>query len=363
MTDQASGFSDAALARYLSGECDSAEGEAIARWIEADPERRRRVESLRAAWAEAERPLVDWDTESMWARVGPQLDRSGEKAPPELRVVPAVESPINRKHRPWLAGRRSPPWGIAASALLLLGGAAGVVWLTQRGQPAPAATAPTREIATARGQRADFRLSDGSHVILSVASRLRVPADFGVRSRELYLDGEAYFDVAHDSTKSFVVHTKAATTEDIGTRFGVRAYPEDSATRVVVAEGRVAVRPAASPPPNAWLLGRGEAARIEAEGSVVVREQVDADRLLAWTEGRLVFDNTALGDALPMLRRWYDLDLRLADPAMANRRFTATFHRESAVEAIRLIARSLELRLNRHGNSIVLSRAAASGAR
>jgi transmembrane sensor len=164
----------------------------------------------------------------------------------------------------------------------------------------------------------------------------------------------------HDSTRRFVVHTRTANTEDLGTRFGVRAYDADTATRVVVAEGRVAVRlpSGGGPETKAWLLGGNQAAEVAANGSVAVREHVDVARLLAWTEGRLVFDDTSLRDAVPVLERWYDLDVQLVGATIGQRRFTTTFRDESATEALRLIARALELRVESHGTSVVFSDAA-----
>jgi transmembrane sensor len=358
MTDHLPEPTDTTLARYLSGECDPAEAEAIRRWIEADPERRRRVDALRAAWLEAGRAPVQWDTEAMWTGVSAQMDQPPAPAP--LRVIPAAGSRAHVRQRQWFARHHSSWWAVAASLLIVAGSAGTALWLADR-TPAPASVPrPMREIATTKGQRVDFRLKDGTHVILSAASRLRVPADFGAQSRNVYLEGEAYFDVVHDSTRRFVVHTRTATTEDLGTRFGVRAYHADTATRVVVAEGRVAVRlpSAGGPETKAWLLGGNQAAEVATDGSVAVREHVDAGRLLAWTEGRLVFDDTPLRDAVPVLERWYGVNVQLVGPSIGQRRFTATFRDESAPEAVRLIARSLELRVERHGTSVVFSDAA-----
>ena len=109
-------------------------------------------------------------------------------------------------------------------------------------RPERSGAAAVAEYSTPRARRADFLLKDGTHVLLSVDSRLRVPADYGVSDRRVYLEGEAYFEVKHDSAARFLVHTDHAVTEDLGTRFDVRAYRGDSVMRVVVAEGRVAVR-------------------------------------------------------------------------------------------------------------------------
>src|SRR5690349_5983425 len=119
---------------------------------------------------------------------------------------------------------------IAASLILAVGAA---LWLRHDDTPTQAAAEPAaREFATGRGQRATIRLVDGSRVELGYASTLRVRQIDGGR-RELFLEGEAVFDVVHDESRPFIVHAANATTEDLGTVFSVRAYPGDSAVRVV----------------------------------------------------------------------------------------------------------------------------------
>jgi len=216
----------------------------------------------------------------------------------------------------------------------------------------PSRPAAPREYATARGQRAEFRLKDGTRIVLSVASRLRVPADYGTRERSLYLEGEAYFDVRHDPGRRFVVHTAHAATEDLGTRFDVRSYEGDSTVQVVVAEGRVALRARAAD----TLVTPGQLGVATAGGALVVRDRVDVDRYLGWTTGRLSFDNTPLSDALPQLGRWYDLDLRLADRSLASLPLTATFKNQTTTQVLDLVAQALGLRLERDGRVVTFYR-------
>src|SRR2546422_5475331 len=83
-----------------------------------------------------------------------------------------------------------------------------------------------------------IRLQDGTQVTIAPKSRVRYTADFGRAHRDLYLDGEAYFQVAPDSQRPLRVHTPRSVTEDLGTAFVVRAYGDQNATEVVVIEGR-----------------------------------------------------------------------------------------------------------------------------
>jgi transmembrane sensor len=321
------------LARYVTDQCSPDEAAEVERWIALDATRRTAVRDMQAIWANAQVAPTGWDVARAWQELSPKLDRVGVGEPIPTRVT-----------RPWF----TPAWGLriaAALAVLVGGGLLYRSFLLSR----PAAP---REYVTARGQRAEFRLKDGTRVVLSVASRLRVPADYGARERSLYLEGEAYFDVRHDARRRFVVQTAHAATEDLGTRFDVRAYEGDSTVQVVVAEGRVALQTGA----RDTLVTPGQLGVATAGGALVVRDRVDVDRYLGWTAGRLTFDNTPLAEALPQLGRWYDLDLRLGDRSLASLPLTATFKDQTTTQVLDLVAQALGLRLERAGRVVTFYR-------
>lgn len=338
MTDQP--LSDAALARFLSGECDSAEAAAIRRWIEADPERRRRVEALRAAWQEAERDEREWDTDALWAGIEARMDRPAEPPRPRPVAAPRV--------REWPLRRRSH-WGAIAASLLVAAG--GALWLTTRDPQRAEAPVPMREVVTRKGQRAELHLGDGTRVILGVDSRLRFPAVTGTRARDVELDGEAFFEVTHDPDHPFRVRAGGTIAEDLGTEFIVKAYPGDTAVRVVVAEGEVAVRREGAPDAEAVTLVPGELASVGSAGAPVVERNIDLDMYFAWTTGRLQFRRTPLGTVIRELERWYDVEITLADSALAAIPLTGSFKDQSATDVLDAVARSLDLRYERLGDT------------
>src|SRR6266478_6130011 len=215
--------SDALLARYVAGECTPAEARELEQWCAASLEHQARLDALRAIWT-ARRTPRSWDVEGIWARVRRTMRADARRAPAFGRHLEG------ERGRRWLAAPLA-----AAAVLLLLVGATLAILNSRRLPP------PMREYATSRGQRGTLQLPDGSRLILAPESRLRIPADFGRGARELSLDGEALFTVVHDSTRPFRVRAKGAVAEDIGTRFDLRAYAEDSLVAVAVAEGVVAL--------------------------------------------------------------------------------------------------------------------------
>ena len=212
-----------------------------------------------------------------------------------------------------------------------------------------------KEYATAPAQRMVIRLQDGTQVTIAPKSRVRYTADFGRAHRDLYLDGEAYFQVAPDFQRPLRVHTAGSVTEDLGTAFVVTAYADQVATEVVVTEGRVSLSRAETTSP-AVVLGLRDLGRLEATGRATVRRGVDVDRYLAWTKGVLAFDGRPLSEVMPALERWYNVEIRLSDSALAARRLTATFQNEPIDLVLKRIALTLGMRVERGDGSVFLLR-------
>ncbi len=304
------------LAAYLAGELAPEERARVAAWLAAEPRREELLESLRLVWDGSAAGRRRYD----------------------------VEAALRR-----LAVARRPVAAVAA----------GGWWLFARGlgeAPAPAPVA-AKEYRTTRGQRLALKLADGSSILLAPASVLRIDPAYGARARPVALEGEAYFDVAHDAARPFSVRTSRTVARDLGTRFVVRAYADEPVTDVVVAEGRVAVGRIGAAPgqlADSLLLDPGTRGRLSADGALTLATTVNLDGYLDWTEGRLVFRNTPLPDALRRIGRWYDVDIRLAGPGLATRTLTASFHREPAAEVVRLVATTFGLRVERDGAAFVL---------
>jgi len=336
----------ARLARYLANECTPEEAEETRRWVEADPSRAEALAFMRDVNSAAGASQPKWGTDASWLRIAARKS-ARERRP---RLFP-FSTP----------GAATPAWRrqvLRVAAAVALVAAGSLLWLSRnhRADTSAVAVGVTREYVTPRGQRATFRLPDGSRVMLGVASKLRYAETTGGSAmRYLQLDGEALFQVKHDATRPFLVRTARAVTRDIGTRFAIRAYPSDTVTRVVVAEGSVELRgdrlPAAD---RGAVLTAGQLGQLGKSGDALVRSGVDVARYLAWTEGRLVFEDTPLRDVLDQLSRWYDLDFRLADSALGGRRLTATMAGEDMSQTLELLASSLDLRYERHGSTVTL---------
>lgn len=284
----------------------------------------------------------------VWARLAPEVGGAGEVTPLSARPSHVVRRAFSL---PAPRGRRKMILGQLATALVVLtvGGWLTATLLLRRGsEPAEA----MRVAKTAPAERATFRLPDGTRVMLSVASTLRYPEGFPDGRREVLLEGEAYFDVAHEELRPFIVRAGNLVAKDVGTQFTIRAYPDDAGAQVVVREGRVAIRPTAEGI-REQVLEPGQLGRLR-EGGVPTVEEADTAAHFAWTEGRLVFDETPLHDALPQLSRWFDLEFRLADSELGDVSLSATLKSQPTSEVLDNLAASLGVRQRRQGRIVTL---------
>jgi len=166
-------------------------------------------------------------------------------------------------------------------------------------------------VSTARGNQYQLVLADGSKVWLNSASSLRFPTSFTGNSREVELDGEGYFEITKDASKPFHVKTKTQHIEVLGTHFNVNAYQDEEATRTTLLEGKVKVSSMGN---GQWsMLKPGEQASLSLSSGTsqnISVQTADVDKVMAWKNGWLDFDDTDLRTIMRQISRWYDVDIR-----------------------------------------------------
>ena len=347
------------LARYFAGETSVGETEAVERWVAAAPTRRDEIAALRRWWDDARALPSPGRIDAMWTSLSARM-RSDAAAPAHVASTPHRPAPVlaivprSRPIRRWV------PLGLGAIAASLIIATGTMLYLGRAVPATQVASEPAaREFATGRGQRATIRLIDGSRVELGYTSTLRVK-QFENGRRELFLEGEAVFEVVHDTLRPFIVHAANATTEDLGTVFGVRAYPGDSAVRVVVVSGKVALRPRTGAPgaaPQGTILLPGQLGRLDGRGQVRIDSQVDTSAYLAWLSGRVAFDNVPIADIAADLERRFGVTIRISDSALAARRVTVVdMPARSVTEVLDAAVVPLGLRFHRSGDVISIER-------
>lgn len=239
-------------------------------------------------------------------------------------------------------------WMRLAASLLILVTASAVIyfqwtWIINTIDPVTYA-----EISAAKGERRQVQLSDGSQVWLNAGTKFRYPEKFKRGTREVYLDGEAYFNVAHDVAKPFVIHTGKLAATVLGTSFNIRAYA-GTQQEVAVITGKVSVQVEENETVKAVVLTPGSRAVLSEQG---LRQESFSgfDQYTAWKDGKLVFEDVLARDMLASINRFYNTDIRFRSDSLGLCRITTVLEPQSVKEVLALLAFTLNTTYTHEGD-------------
>jgi ferric-dicitrate binding protein FerR (iron transport regulator) len=195
-----------------------------------------------------------------------------------------------------------------------------------------------QEKVTSPGEKSVLNLSDGSKVTLNADSKLKYPDHFDNASREVYLVGEAYFEIHHNINRNFIVHTGNLTTTDLGTKFDVSAYPENKTIAVSLLEGKVKVsRNEKGKVGRIAILKPKEQLVYDKENNVSSFNVFDFLEVVGWKDSVYKFVNEPLRKVLPQLERAFGVKFRLTDQSVLAQKITIKFERNSLQTVINVI--------------------------
>lgn len=184
-------------------------------------------------------------------------------------------------------------------------------------------------ISVPQGNIYRIRLPDGSTVAINASSKLRYPIPFPKNIREVWLEGEAFFQIEHNPDKPFVVNYKGNSLRVLGTKFNVRAYPGKGSS-AALAEGSVMCRTTR----DSCMLTPGYQAVIAENSTSISVEKADMRSIMAWTRDFFAFSEQPLSEIMRELGEWYGVGVGFADPALENRVFTIEANRSSSINSI-----------------------------
>lgn len=328
----------------------------FAAWLARSPEHLRVYESIDNAWTTLQGAALDPTILALRHEAALRLTRQTFRAIRPLR------------------------WAAAAMVLLLVGAAATLALHTADGRARLGRLVSSLQLhksgdyATATGERLSVTLSDASQVTLDTQSELRVA--FSPNERTVYLlRGQAYFEVAKDRARPFVVEAQNRRFVAVGTAFDVRVDGEQ--VKVTMVEGSVriegreepanAIRQKTSPVSSgrpALALKAGTADTITAGQQFIADASLDDDqvrladpeRSTSWRHGQIIFDNTRLVDALAEINRYSEAKIELGDPALADLRLSGAFATGRPSVFVEAITTYFPVQVSRADNhAIVLS--------
>lgn len=299
--------------RLRDPDLDAAEREAFSDWKHT-PAHAEAYERIAAMWSQMD------DLSGSFATQAPTAGRRSRGRRGAMRSIP---------------GRRWAPAAAAAMALLAVGVGGG--WLAL---PPGGPATWTADARSPVGETRTINLADGSSVTLNSGAALSERFD-GTTRRVVLHRGQAFFDVARDPGRPFIVEAGAGQVQVLGTAFDVRLRETGGA--VEVARGRVAVSGGLG---AAVQLVAGGAAGFE-DAAAQIAPSVAVEDVGAWREGRLVFQSARLADVLEDLSQYRRGRIVLMDRGLADRRVTGAFHTDRGEDALGVMSRTLELRLVR----------------
>jgi len=180
-------------------------------------------------------------------------------------------------------------------------------------------------------------LPDGSTVFLSPGSRLNYPTSFdGMKKREVYLQGQAFFDIKHNATRPFVVHTGTVQTTVLGTAFNIKAERNEKEITVTVTRGKVRVNDSHK---TLGIITPQQQITYNTEKETSTLRKVSNNSFLDWKNSDLFIDNLTLTEAAKLLEEQYRIRIIIKDSSIREQRFTATFTKnETLEEAVKSIS-------------------------
>jgi len=306
------------IARYLAGTADQSEVLELKAWIERSPENRLLFEQTRNIWETSDR----------------QFNYNSIHTDQALKKVLQRIQKQRVKNNLWIQWQK-------IAAVLLIPLLCGSIFLTlfqiERNK---SLSAPVyNELYAALGTRSALKLSDGSSVWLNSGSSLKYPDRFVGKEREVFLSGEAYFEVHSDLSKPFIVHTENLSVKATGTRFCVSDYTKSKATEVTLISGKVFVNKMVNQGEEKKLaeLSPGEHLEYNKNSMNLTIIQRDTYEYIAWKDGKLVFRNEPLSIVVEKISQLYNVDIELQGSVLKDYRYRATFQDESLTEILKLL--------------------------
>ena len=247
---------------------------------------------------------------------------------------------------------------LAAAVAIIAVSIIGFIYYRGSDQHAGAVTSAAFRQESRPGERKTFQLADGTQVTLNAGSTLTIAGNFNTLERRVILHGEAFFEVIHDKTRPFVIHTNDMDVRVLGTVFNVKAYDNDNKTETSLISGSVEVtllrehnRKITLVPKEKIVYHKlsygspadsAKAAGNTAAGTAAIYDVValthpaldSSYNEVSWLDNRLSFSQERLGDIVPQLERWFDISIRITDSSVSDFRYTGTFKKKTVKQVL-----------------------------
>jgi transmembrane sensor len=347
------------------------------KYISQNPAEKNKVDEARL-FVLALRNVVDTTEQEVQLEKFKRSGFDNVSAKRELNVVYMASDAVRTK-------RRKYAWFAAASVIALISAS---IWIIA-GPEVNGENVRSKGIAnqmlvenafarTGVNERKIVYLVDGTKVTMNANTTLTVDSSFGMNTRLVRLEGEAFFDVQHDTRAPFIVQLKDFRIRVLGTMFNVRSYPGDRNSETSLVKGKVeieenithhrlflkpyekAILPSTGFTTKTLTEKNGESDRIKPSPIVVKSLTISNDGVsiseTAWMQNRLEINDETFLELKSKLERWYRISIRFNDEEVKQYRFTATFEKENIDQALQAMQLSYPFKYTKKENLIMIEK-------
>lgn len=207
-------------------------------------------------------------------------------------------------------------------------------------------------VAANQGEKANVVLPDGSKIAINSASNVTYYSNYNKKYRSLKLNGEAYFEIAHDKSKPFIVDCSGAKIEVLGTTFGIKAYKDDDEIFVVLRTGKIEMQ---TPKAN-FIVYPNERIIYNKKTKNIYKEKVTASDFTDWRYNRLRFENETLENIVHTISRMHNIKIQFKNEDLKTQRFTGTVDNKNIKTVMDMISLTSSIGYKIQDSAVVLYR-------
>lgn len=306
------------IIKYLQKNLNREEELQLKTWLQEDKNNRQVFEHM----------VADWHLDSA------ELQNTQKRIYRKIITTP-VSTRINQKTS--IGGNYWQTW-LKVAAILFIAITAGLlIFDLQQPEQQPEVQVVTQiEKHALPGQKLSITLPDGTQVKLNSGSRLVAPQQFTGNTRQVFLEGEAFFEVIEDTSHPFVVNTDNFTVKVLGTSFNISSYQQEQNNSVAVVTGRVMVSSSPEAPEVISETLTPDQMLVYSAGKKSWERQngFDRDLILGWRDQKLIFKDDQINNILKILSRWYGVEFRVDTTIDPRREYTARFSNPTLKEVM-----------------------------
>jgi transmembrane sensor len=199
----------------------------------------------------------------------------------------------------------------------------------------------------------DMTMSDGSHVWLNAGSSVRYPVVFAGNERKVEVNGEAYFEIAHNAARPFIVSKGAMNVQVLGTHFNINAYDDETNIKVTLLEGSVKVTTSQSATGSVQSLVLKPGQQALVDRSAIQQINPNLEEVMAWKNGFFHFDRADIPTVMRQLARWYDLEINYKG-AIPKREFGGEMQKDLPLSSLLRLLEKSNIRVNLAGKKLTV---------